>query len=157
MASSNVLVVYHSKQDHTKRMAEAIARGAERGGADVDLKPVDSCEMSELTWADAIAVGSPSYFSNVAWQIKKLIDDSIRLYGSRRLRGKAGLAFSSAGTARDAKDCVAAIDKALGFHHGMSMLPGVVATDAESPEDVAERCDEAGADLARAAGKAVEE
>jgi hypothetical protein len=37
------------------------------------------------------------------------------------------------------------------------MLPGVVATDAESPEDVAERCDEAGADLARAAGKAVEE
>ncbi len=153
MATSSVLVVYDSKQEHTKRMAEAIRRGAERAGAHVSVKMAEACEGADLTGADGIAIGSPSYFSNVTWQVKKLIDESIRLYGSRRLKDKAGLAFSSAGTERDAKQCVKMIELAFGSHHGMSMLPGVVATDAQSADDIAHRCEEAGGELARQAAE----
>ena len=152
LASGNILVVYHSSQEHTRRMAEAIGRGARHDGATVTVKTAESCDVSDLAGADAIAIGSPSYFSNVAWQVKKLIDDSIRLYGSRRLKDKAGLAFGTAGTERDARDCVAMIERAFGFHHGMSLAPSVVATDSESAEDVDERCEEAGAALAQKAG-----
>ena len=48
-----------------------------------------------------------------------------------------------------AKETAAAIEQAFGSHHGMSMLPSVVATDAETPEDIAERCEHAGADLVK--------
>ena len=149
MAKGNLLVVYYSKQGHTKRMAEAIGRGAERAGARVSVKAAEDCALADLTDADAIAVGSPTYFSNVAWQVKKLIDESIRLYGGRRLQGKVGLAFTSSGTERDAKDCLKMIDLAFRFHHGMTMVPGVLATDAEAADAVAERCEKAGAELAK--------
>ena len=153
MPTSAILVVYHSKHEHTKHMAEAIARGAVQAGAAVEVRNADACQTSDLVGADAIAIGSPSYFSNVAWQVKKLIDDSIRLYGSRRLSGKSGLAFSSAGTERDAKDCVEALERAFGFHHGMAMLPSIVATDGEPTEAITKRCEAAGAALAAQTAK----
>ena len=54
---------------------------------------------------EAIVLGSSTYFSNVAWQIKKVIDESIVHYGGDKLKGKVAGIFASAGTSRDGKDC----------------------------------------------------
>ena len=93
-----------AKEGSTKRMAEEIGKGAERTGVNVELKRVEECRLNDLVEADGIVIGSPTYFSNVAWQVKKLIDESITLYRRGQLRDKVGGCFTSAGTRRDGKN-----------------------------------------------------
>ena len=51
--------------------------------------------IEELLDVEAIIVGSPTYFGSMAWEIKKLLDESIKYH--RKLDGKVGAAFSSSG------------------------------------------------------------
>ena len=59
-------------------MAYDIGEGAHKWGVDVEVKKVEECQLNELLAADGILIGSPTYFSNVSWQVKKLIDESIQ-------------------------------------------------------------------------------
>jgi len=52
------------------------------------LKRVEDAPNRDLLEADAIILGSPSYFRLPAWPIKKFIDESIEIYG--KLKGKVG-------------------------------------------------------------------
>lgn len=88
-----VLVVYYSRTGNTKRMAEEVAEGAREAGAEVRLKDVRNTSLTDLEWADGIVIGSPTYFGLPAAEIKKLIDDSVRIRG--KLENKVGAAFSS--------------------------------------------------------------
>ncbi|NIP88772.1 MAG: flavodoxin family protein, partial [Gammaproteobacteria bacterium] len=45
--------------------------------------------------ADAIIMGSPTYYGTMAYQVKKLLDESVKHHG--KLEGKVGGAFSSSG------------------------------------------------------------
>jgi NAD(P)H dehydrogenase (quinone) len=126
-------------------MAEEIAYGAELVGATVSVKRVEDCELNELVEANGIVVGSPTYFSNVAWQIKKLIDESIALYREdRRLRDKVGGCFTSAGTRRDGEECIRMLERAFGFHHKLQMVPGIIRASGDSIQDVSKMCQEYG-------------
>ena len=58
-------------------MATEIARGAQDSGAIVVAKNVVECTISDLLTADGIAFGSPTYYSNIAWQPKKFLDETI--------------------------------------------------------------------------------
>lgn len=89
------MIVYHSRTGNTKRMAELIAEGARDEGAEVDVKPVREAKVEELPEYDAIVVGSPTYYGCMAAEVKKFLDDSVRLHGD--LEGKVGGAFSSSG------------------------------------------------------------
>ena len=101
MRAKRLLIVYYSGTGNTRRMAEEISKGAKQLGIDVDVKRVEDCSVEDLVEADGIVIGSPTYFSNVAWQVKKLIDESISLYRGRQLKGKVGGCFTSSGTRRD--------------------------------------------------------
>jgi len=57
-----ILAVYHSETGHTKDMAKAIAKAA---GA--VLKDVNETRNEDLLKADAIAIGSPTYFRQMSW------------------------------------------------------------------------------------------
>ncbi|MEM2936032.1 MAG: hypothetical protein QW231_02520 [Candidatus Bathyarchaeia archaeon] len=75
------------------------------------------------------------------WQVKKLIDESIALYREgRQLRGKVGGCFTSAGTHRDGKDCIRMLELALGLHHRLRMVPGIIRVSGDREEEVAQRC-----------------
>jgi len=74
----------------TERMAEEIGQGARNFGVSVEIKRVEKCSLNNLAEADGIIIGSPTYFSNVAWQVKKLIDESIGLYGNKQLARASG-------------------------------------------------------------------
>jgi len=75
-------------------MAEKIAETVKKEGVEAESKPVEKVKAEELLNYDAILIGSPTYYGTMAWQVKKLIDESVSYHG--RLKGKIGGAFSSA-------------------------------------------------------------
>jgi len=89
------LIVYFSKSGHTRRMAEAIAEGIKSSGADVAVKDVADTMPDEMLEADAVILGSPTYYGSMAAEMKAFIDGSVKFHG--RLAGKVGGAFSSSG------------------------------------------------------------
>ena len=96
-----VLVVYHSQQfGNTKILAEALAEGIREAGADVQLMNTNEhrVTMEEFMSADAVALGTPDYFSYLAGTIKTLFDD---LYlwdkSGEPVKGKPAVLFISHG------------------------------------------------------------
>ena len=75
--SNTLLVIYYSKKGATEKMAKEIARGAQDIGAKVAMRSIVDCTMADLMGADAIAFGSPTYYSNIAWLPKKFLDETV--------------------------------------------------------------------------------
>ncbi len=144
-----LLIIYYSEAGNTKRMAEAIGEGAKQLGVEVDVKKVEECALGELAEANGIVVGSPTYFSNVAWQIKKLIDESIAFYRKQQLRDKIGGSFTSAGTRRDGEECIRMLELTFGFHHKLRMVPGIIRASGDGKQEVSDRCHKYGMEIAR--------
>ena len=90
------LVVYDSKTGNTEKMAMAISQGMEGGGLEVKVKRVEDASLSDLNDADAIVLGSPTYFGNMSGNMKQFVDKSIELYPDK-LNDKVGAAFTSYG------------------------------------------------------------
>lgn len=94
---AKVMIIYYSRSGNTKKMAEFICEGVRKEEAiDVEVKPVQECEVEELLGADGVVIGSPTYYGSMASEVKKLLDDSIKFHG--KLDGKIGGAFSSSGS-----------------------------------------------------------
>ena len=94
MEVAKVLVVYYSRTGNTEKMAKLIAEGVAAGGAEVVTKRVQDTTAEQLLDYDGIISGSPTYYGSMAWEMKKLLDDSVKFHG--KLDGKAAGAFSSA-------------------------------------------------------------
>jgi len=88
------IVIYYSRSGNTKQMAEIIANSMNEAGLKTDCKSVEKVKAEDLLGYDAIVVGSPTYYGNMAGPIKNLFDESVTYHG--RLDGKVGAAFSSA-------------------------------------------------------------
>ena len=142
MSSKKVLILYYSGSGNTKKMAKAIAEAMKSSAVDVTLDDVGRFDVSLLPNYDSIVLGSPTYFSNMAWQVKKVIDESIMHYSGGKLKGRVAGIFTSAGTSRDGKDCLKMLETALGFHHGMKVVEGILRVDGESDKEVGKRCQE---------------
>ena len=70
-----VLVVYHSQSGNTKAAAEAVAQGAKGvPGTHVVLKEALAAGKDELLACNAVAVGTPDYFSYMAGGLKDFFD-----------------------------------------------------------------------------------
>jgi NAD(P)H dehydrogenase (quinone) len=90
---AKALVCYYSKTGNTRKMAVRIAEVLKAEGLMVDLKKVDETAPAELLGYDCIVLGSPTYYGTMAWEMKKLLDESVKFHG--KLRGKVGGAFTS--------------------------------------------------------------
>ena len=90
----NAIVVYYSRSGNTKRMAEIIAGAMNDAKLPTECKSVDAVKAADLLAFDAIVVGSPTYYGQMAGAVKELFDDLVSSHGA--LDGKAGAAFSSA-------------------------------------------------------------
>jgi len=96
-----ILVIYHSQQfGNTKMLAEALADGVREAGVDVELINTNEhrVTMKEFMSADAVALGTPDYFSYLAGTIKTLFDD-IYLWdrAGEPVKGKPAVLFLSHG------------------------------------------------------------
>ena len=57
---SKIAVIYWSMSGNTEAMANAIAEGAERAGAEVDVKQVSEITVDQALEYDKLALGCPS-------------------------------------------------------------------------------------------------
>jgi len=88
------IVIYYSRTGNTKEMAEIIAKAMNDADLQTDCKPVNDVKADDLLGYDAIVIGSPTYYGNMAAPVKELIDEAVTFHG--KLDGKIGAAFSSA-------------------------------------------------------------
>jgi NAD(P)H dehydrogenase (quinone) len=149
MSSKKVLILYYSGSGNTGRMAKAIAEAMKSGAIKVTVEDNGKFDISSFPNYDSIVLGSPTYFSNVAWQVKKVIDESIVHYRGGKLKGKVAGIFTSAGTNRDGRDCLKMLEVALGLHHGMKVVEGILRVDGESDKEVEKKCEEYGKKLVK--------
>jgi NAD(P)H dehydrogenase (quinone) len=114
-------VIYYSSTGNVHALAEALADGAARAGADVRLRKVaelappeaidsnpawrahlDSTAQvpeathDDLRWAEAYAFGTPARFGNVSAQLKQFLDTTAPLWAAGELSNKPATAFTSA-------------------------------------------------------------
>jgi multimeric flavodoxin WrbA len=94
---AKILVIYHSQGGATEKMAKAVAEGAKQvSGAKVTVKKALEAGVEDLLACDAIAVGSPDYFSYMAGGVKDFFD---RVFhpSQGKVTGKPCATFGSAG------------------------------------------------------------
>jgi NAD(P)H dehydrogenase (quinone) len=146
---AKVLVVYHSGTGNTKAMAQAVADGVkEVVGVEALLKEAHEASVSDLVNADALAFGSPTYFSYMAGVVKAIFD---KAYLSRsQLRGKPFAAFASGGGGEvNSVQSIESVAASCGLRkvcEGVTV--GGMPTESETQD-----CRRLGATLARAARK----
>lgn len=125
-----ILVLYYSRSGNTKKMAEAVARGAEQENLTVSLREVSAVTPDDLLEYEGIIVGSPTYYGTMAWEVKKLFDDSVKHH--TKLEGKVGAAFSTAANIGGGNETTnLSILQAL-LIHGM-IVPGIPLGDHYGP------------------------
>ncbi len=108
LSTIHVLVAYHSLSGHTEQMAKAVAEGAGKvPSAHVTMKRVGQVTAEELFTADAIILGSPVYWSNMAGEVKAFIDDwqfKFGVFPEFKLKNKVGGAFATGGQVSSGKE-----------------------------------------------------
>ncbi len=138
---TKVLVLYYSMYGHIAQMAEAVAEGAREAGAEVSIKrapetmPREALEQmgakldhphpdatpAELEEYDAIIVGTPTRFGNMAGQMRTFWDQTGGLWGQGKLIGKAGSVFTSTATSGGEETTILSTQTTL-QHHGMVIV-----------------------------------
>lgn len=115
---AKLLVLYYSTYGHIEIMAEAVAEGARKAGAQVDIKRVPEtvpdeiarkahfkleqkapiARIEELEHYDAIIVGTGTRFGRISSQMAAFLDQAGGLWTRGALNGKIGAAFTSSAT-----------------------------------------------------------
>ncbi len=140
---AKVLVLYYSMYGHIETMANAVAEGARKiSGAEVTIKRVpetmdperfaqaggkthqvaEEAKPEELPQYDAIILGTPTRFGNMAGQMRTFLDRTGGLWASGALYGKLGSVFASTGTGGGQEHTISSTWTTLA-HHGMVLVP----------------------------------
>lgn len=103
-----ILVAYHSVTGNTEKMAQGVVEGAKGvQGTVVVLKRVGQVTAQDLFSADAVVVGSPVYWSNMAGEVKTFFDNwqlKFGVFPEFKMRGKVGAAFVTGGQVAGGKE-----------------------------------------------------
>lgn len=139
---TKVLVLFYSSYGHIETMANLIAEGANQvPGVDVTVKrvpeliPEDIAQQAgikldsqveiaspqELSEYDAIIIGTPTRFGNMASQMRNFLDQTGGLWAKGALIGKVGSVFTSTGTGGGNETTIQSTHTTL-FHHGMVVV-----------------------------------
>ena len=71
------MIVYHSQSGTTKRMAEAVIRGARSDEvSDVEVRAISALDAGaeDLAWADGFILGTPENFGYMSGAMKYFLD-----------------------------------------------------------------------------------
>ena len=105
---AKVLITYHSLSGNTEKMADAVAEGARSvPGTEVRVKRVGQVTADDLFSSDAIIVGSPVYWSNMAGEVKAFFDNwqfKFGVFPEFKMRNKVGAAFATGGQVSSGKE-----------------------------------------------------
>lgn len=148
---ASILVLYHSQEHgNTKAMAEALAGGARLGGAKVSLMNTNEgrLDIERFRQADAVAFGTPDYYSYLAGGLKVFLDDwyIVKQTKPEGLTGKPYALFYSHGGGGAVRGPL------VKLFQGIGTLVGDVVESKGAPDQKAlDACAKLGRELAAAA------
>ncbi len=140
---TKILVLYYSMYGHIETMAKSVADGARRvEGTEVTIKRVPEtmndeafrnaggktdqaapvASPQELSDYDAIIIGTPTRFGNMAGQMRTFLDQTGGLWAKGGLAGKIASVFTSTGTGGGQEMTITSTWTTLA-HHGMIIVP----------------------------------
>lgn len=144
----NVAVIYYSSTGSVHRLAEAVADGAAKVGAEVRLRRaaelappaaiasnpawaahveetahIPEPDMDDLRWADAVVFGTPTRFGLPASQLKQFIDRTGPLWDNGELAGKVYASFTSTATAHGGQESTILALNNTFYHWGGIIVP----------------------------------
>ena len=139
---SKVLVLYYSSYGHIERMAEAVAEGARQAGAEAVIRRVPElvpeevarksnfkldqkapvATVAELPDYDAIIIGVPTRFGNMAAQMKNFLDQAGGLWAQGKLIGKVASVFTSSNTQHGGQESTILTTHVVLLHLGMIIV-----------------------------------
>lgn len=136
--TKSVLVLYYSRRGHVREMAEQVARGVLlTPGATVSLRTVPPwgaapdavpdtgapfVTKSDLRDCDALALGSPTRFGNMAAAMKAFWDTTSDLWLSGALIDKPAALFTSSATLHGGQESTLLSMMLPLLHHGMLIV-----------------------------------
>lgn len=140
---TKVLVLYYSSYGHIETLARAVAEGASQvAGVEVTVKRVHElvpdevaaksgmkvnqdapfADPNELADYDAIIVGTPTRFGNMAAQMRNFWDQTGPLWAKGALVGKVGSVFSSTASQHGGQETTIIATQITLQHHGMIIV-----------------------------------
>ncbi|GJE00073.1 NAD(P)H:quinone oxidoreductase [Methylobacterium isbiliense] len=139
---AKVLVLYYSTYGHIEQMAYAVAEGVREAGAEAVVKRVPElvpeavarnshykldqaapiASVDELPSYDAIIIGTPTRFGNMAAQMKNFIDQTGGLWMKGALVGKVGSVFTSTASQHGGQESTILSVHTVLLHQGMVVV-----------------------------------
>ena len=136
---TRLLVLYYSSYGHIETMASAVAEGVREAGAEVVVKrvpelvpeevarnsgfkldqPAPIATVEEFPDYDAIIIGTPTRFGNMAAQMKTFLDQTGGLWFGGKLIGKVGSVFTSTATQHGGQESTLLSTHIVLLHQGM--------------------------------------
>jgi NAD(P)H dehydrogenase (quinone) len=137
-----VLVLYYSRNGATAELARQVCRGVESvAGVSARLRTVPAVTTAieapaspvpasgppyatheELARCDALVLGSPTRFGNMAAPLKYFLDGTAAIWASGDLVGKPAAVFTSTSTHHGGKESTLLSMMLPLLHHGMLLL-----------------------------------
>jgi NAD(P)H dehydrogenase (quinone) len=138
---AEVLVLYYSRNGATAELARQVCRGVESGGArarlrtvaavsaesEAQVKPVPAsgapyATLEDLRETQALILGSPTRFGNMAAPLKYFLDNTASLWLSGALAGKPAAVFTSTQTLHGGQEATLLSMMLPLLHHGMYLV-----------------------------------
>jgi NAD(P)H dehydrogenase (quinone) len=139
---TKVLVLYYSSYGHIEKMASAVAQGVREAGAEAFVKRVPElvpdevarksgfkldqaapiATVDELADYDAIIIGTPTRFGNMAAQMKNFLDQTGGLWAQGKLIGKAGAVFTSTASQHGGQESTILATQIVLLHQGLVVV-----------------------------------
>lgn len=142
---ARILILYYSAYGHIETMARAVAEGvASVEGCSADVKRVPELVPEEIAIKagmklehqheapaaspvdlanyDAIIVGTPTRFGNMAAQMRNFWDQTGSLWGQGALIGKVGSVFTSTASQHGGQETTIISVHTTLLHHGMVIV-----------------------------------
>ena len=142
-----VLVLYYSRSGRTEALANSVAEGVKSvAGASVKVKRVDYATVNDFISCDAVAFGSPNYFSYMAGLMKDFFDKALSI--REKVSGKPSVAFTSGGGASDS--ALLSLERIISSFRLEKVADGVVCQGVPSEENLRD-CRKLGEALAKKA------
>lgn len=145
---ARIAVIYYSSTGNVHRLAEAIADGAARTGAEVRLRRVaelappaaidanpawaaharatraiPEATHDDLRWADGYAFGTPARFGTPAAQLKQFIDTTGGVWAAGDLTDKPVTVFASADNPNGGMEATLLSLSNVFYHWGAVLVP----------------------------------
>lgn len=133
-----LLILFYSTSGSTKKLAHAIADGAEEFGMNVKIRTVPRvssniektepsvpmeneiyCTKEDLIECSGLAIGSPTRFGSMASSLKYFLDSTGDIWATNLLVDKPGLAFTSTGSMHGGQEITLYNLITFMLHHGM--------------------------------------